>query len=262
MRQDAEYRDQDPGRVLLADAAPGPAPGKALSSSTTVLLLRHARQQAPVVELFAAEGPKRITRIARRRYRSTLLRLAEQIRNVTDWSKAMKRGAKPLGERAMTPAERQARYREAHRDGTPKLCYRRPADGAAGRKRWRDAVAELVTLQDDYRAWLDSLPENLAESVSAEAQIARNADQVGAEEPHNEKKKLDRRSIPRSSPRPRQAAFKMPSCVSAVTPSSRPTSSAIMRFSTRSTVVPVKCIFRPDAAGSEPTRKSLNAGPV
>jgi hypothetical protein len=30
-------------------------------------------------------------------------------------------------------------------------------------------VAELVTLQDDYRAWLDSLPNNLAESVTVEA---------------------------------------------------------------------------------------------
>ena len=59
-----------------------------------------------------------------------------------------------------------------------------------------------------------------------------------------------------------QAAFRMPSCWSAVTPSSRPISSAILPFSTRSTVVPVNCIFRPDAAGSEPTRKSLNAGPV
>src|SRR4029077_5049489 len=36
-----------------------------------------------------------------------------------------------------------------------------------------------------------------------------------------------------------QAAFRMPSCWSAVTPSSRPISSAILPFSTRSTVVPV-----------------------
>src|SRR5580692_4495794 len=60
----------------------------------------------------------------------------------------------------------------------------------------------------------------------------------------------------------RQAAFKRPSCWRAVTPSSRPTSSAILPFSTRSTVVPVNRILRPDAAGREPMRKSLNAGPV
>jgi hypothetical protein len=38
----------------------------------------------------------------------------------------------PLGDRAMTTAERQARYREAHADGTPRVRYRRPGDRAAG----------------------------------------------------------------------------------------------------------------------------------
>ena len=40
-------------------------------------------------------------------------------------------GPKPLGERAMTLAERQARYRAAHAADTAatvKLRYRRPAD--------------------------------------------------------------------------------------------------------------------------------------
>jgi hypothetical protein len=81
----------------------------------------------------------------------------------------MKRGPKPLGERAMTGAERQAKFRAAHADGTPRIRYRRPADRRSRAQRWRDAVAELVTLQEDYRAWLDSLPENLAESATAEA---------------------------------------------------------------------------------------------
>src|SRR5206468_6624983 len=61
---------------------------------------------------------------------------------------------------------------------------------------------------------------------------------------------------------PYYAALISPSCCSAVTPSSRPTSSAILPSLRRSTVVPVKCILRPVAAGSDPTRKSLNAGPV
>jgi hypothetical protein len=30
-------------------------------------------------------------------------------------------------------------------------------------------VADLVELQADYQAWLDALPENLAESATAEA---------------------------------------------------------------------------------------------
>jgi hypothetical protein len=81
----------------------------------------------------------------------------------------MKRGAKPLGDKAMTAAERQARFREAHADGTPRIRYRRPGDRRNRAQRWRDAVAELITLQDDYRAWLDSLPDNLAESATAEA---------------------------------------------------------------------------------------------
>ena len=40
-------------------------------------------------------------------------------------------------------------------------------------QRWRDAVAELVSLQDEYRAWLDSLPDNLAESATAAPGLAR-----------------------------------------------------------------------------------------
>jgi|SRR6516162_6489062 len=80
----------------------------------------------------------------------------------------MKRGAKPLGERAMTAAERQARFRATHADGTPTLRYRRPADQRSRAQRWRDAVAELLALQDDYRIWLGSLPENLKASATAD----------------------------------------------------------------------------------------------
>ncbi len=78
-------------------------------------------------------------------------------------------GRKPLGDRAMTAAERQARYREAHADGAPKIRYRRPGDRRSRPARWRDAVAELVELQDEYQTWLDSVPDNLAEGAAAEA---------------------------------------------------------------------------------------------
>ena len=80
----------------------------------------------------------------------------------------MKRGPKPSGT-AMTAAERQARFRAAHADGSPRLRYRRPADRRSIARKWRDAVSELVDLQEGYRTWLDSLPENLAESATAEA---------------------------------------------------------------------------------------------
>ena len=69
----------------------------------------------------------------------------------------------------MTTAERQARFRAAHADGAPKVRYRRPSDRRSRPQRWRDAVTELVELQDEYRAWLDSLPDNLTESAAAEA---------------------------------------------------------------------------------------------
>ena len=69
----------------------------------------------------------------------------------------------------MTGAERQARYRAAHADGSPKVRYRRPGDRRNRPQRWRDAVAELVNLQEEYRAWLDSLPDPLTESATADA---------------------------------------------------------------------------------------------
>ncbi len=69
----------------------------------------------------------------------------------------MSRGPKPQGDRAMTAAERQARFRQAHADGSPKVRYRRPADRRSRPQRWRDAVAELIGLQDEYRAWLELL---------------------------------------------------------------------------------------------------------
>ena len=56
-------------------------------------------------------------------------------------------GPKPLGERAMTPAEREARARAAHAAdtaGTVKVRYRRPADRRSRPQRWRDAVAGMI----------------------------------------------------------------------------------------------------------------------
>ena len=81
-------------------------------------------------------------------------------------------GPKPLGERAMTLAERQARYRAAHAPDTAatvKLRYRKPADRRSRPQRWRDAVAELIELQADYQQWLDALLESLADTPTADA---------------------------------------------------------------------------------------------
>ena len=67
--------------------------------------------------------------------------------------------AKAIGERAMTDAERQARYRAARASATPLIRTRR----------WNDAVTELTKLQAEYDAWLQNLPENLQDTATAEA---------------------------------------------------------------------------------------------
>jgi hypothetical protein len=83
-----------------------------------------------------------------------------------------KRGPKPQGEAALTPAERQARYRAARQAGTPAVRYRKPGDRRSRPQRWKDAVAELVELQAGYQDWLDGLPENLRDGATAEALAA------------------------------------------------------------------------------------------
>ena len=76
---------------------------------------------------------------------------------------------KPLGERPMTDAERQARSRAARAAGRPVIRTRRPADHRSRAKRWHDTVAELIQLQAKYAAWLDRLPETLQDTATAEA---------------------------------------------------------------------------------------------
>ena len=68
---------------------------------------------------------------------------------------------------AMSNAERQRRYRERRAAGKPARTYVRAKDRRSRPQRWRDAVAELVALQAEYRAWLDSLPEAQADGATA-----------------------------------------------------------------------------------------------
>ena len=75
---------------------------------------------------------------------------------------------KLIGETAMTAAERQARYRAARASGVPIVRIRRPADHRGRARRWTDHVTGLVKEQV-VMAWLDSLPENLQDSATAEA---------------------------------------------------------------------------------------------
>jgi len=83
----------------------------------------------------------------------------------------MPRGRQPQGEHALSNAERQARHRARRQaeDTAPAIRSRRPADRRSRPQRWHDAVAELLTLQADYAAWADSLPDGLRDTATAEA---------------------------------------------------------------------------------------------
>ena len=71
-----------------------------------------------------------------------------------------------IGAIAMTAAECQARHRaKLRRQRCSMAATPRPTPRP---KRWAAAVATLIELQDDYRAWLDTLPANLEGSKLAE----------------------------------------------------------------------------------------------
>jgi hypothetical protein len=79
-----------------------------------------------------------------------------------------------IGAEPMSPAERQARHRATLRRQSPtRLASPDPARSGADNLdrirvsalprpiRWAAAVATLVALQEEYRAWFDNLPANL-----------------------------------------------------------------------------------------------------
>ena len=59
--------------------------------------------------------------------------------------------------------------RAARAAGVPVIRTRRAIDQRSRARRWRDAVAELATLQSQYVAWLEALPSSLQDSATAEA---------------------------------------------------------------------------------------------
>src|SRR6266446_4239155 len=81
---------------------------------------------------------------------------------------AMPRGRKPTGERTLTGAERQARYRQ-RRVGNRAVPPPRPIRRSSRAQQWHAAVATLVALQAEYAAWLDALPEALRDGATGEA---------------------------------------------------------------------------------------------
>jgi len=95
----------------------------------------------------------------------------------------MSRGRKPEGPQAMTGAQRQARYRAHHavtgaasaheRGPLPQITLGSKNARAEHRRsrpeRWRAAITELLTLQAEYAAWLDALPEATRDGATGEA---------------------------------------------------------------------------------------------
>ena len=83
----------------------------------------------------------------------------------------MPRGRQPQQEHPLSNAERQALYRARHlaEKPTPVIRYRRPADRRTRPERWSDAIGELVSLQADYVAWWEVLPDSLRDTATAEA---------------------------------------------------------------------------------------------
>jgi hypothetical protein len=81
---------------------------------------------------------------------------------------AKRGGRKPLGQRALSGAERQARYRQ-RQVGNRAAPPPRPIQRASRVQQWHTAVAVLVALQAEYAAWLDALPEALRDGAIGEA---------------------------------------------------------------------------------------------
>jgi hypothetical protein len=79
-------------------------------------------------------------------------------------------GRRPENQQALSGAERQARYRArlvepqtvADRAPVKPRTLTRP-------RRWHAAVTALVSLQAEYVAWLDALPEATRDTATGEA---------------------------------------------------------------------------------------------
>src|SRR3954470_4253100 len=76
---------------------------------------------------------------------------------------------KPIGETAMSDAERQERYRAARATGVPVVRVHRPCDQRGRARRWTNHGAGFVQAQAEYAAWLENLPDSLQVGATAEA---------------------------------------------------------------------------------------------
>lgn len=91
-------------------------------------------------------------------------------RHVTKYKGITPMGRGPENQQALSGAERQARYR-ARLNETPTVAVRAPAKPRplTRPRRWQAAVTALVSLQAEYAAWLDALPEATRDTATGEA---------------------------------------------------------------------------------------------
>ena len=75
---------------------------------------------------------------------------------------------KSIGERAMTDAERQARYRAARAAGKPAVRMRRALDHRGRARRWA-TLSRADHVEGSVCRLAGSLPDNLQDSATAEA---------------------------------------------------------------------------------------------
>lgn len=82
-------------------------------------------------------------------------------------------GRKPEGTQALTGADRQARYRARHSLAEPTGVsgHRPPARPRATTRvqRWHATVDALASLQAEYAAWLEALPEATRDGPTGQA---------------------------------------------------------------------------------------------
>lgn len=83
----------------------------------------------------------------------------------------MARGRQPEGEKALSNAERQARYRMRRQTTRPEPVRRHRAsvDRRSMAEQWSATIATLLALQARYADWHDALPEGLLDTPTGEA---------------------------------------------------------------------------------------------
>jgi hypothetical protein len=99
----------------------------------------------------------------------------------------MPRGRQPAGDRPLTGAERQARYRQ-QQIGNRASAARRPQSirRTSRPQQWHAAIATLLKLQAEYAAWLEALPESLRDGATGgtlQAIVDLDLDELASIEP-------------------------------------------------------------------------------